>query len=280
MSTPAASVRSAEPAEFRAFRDGRRRHATAPRGPASFVWGDFVTEPDVTVEGATGRWSPLPDGAAGLLVRASAAEGIRIGERLVDGEAVLHYEEKDGPTVAQFPDGAEGVIFSYDGSKYALQVWNPHSAWASRFADIAAFDWDPSWRVFATVEQVAPGRTVAIAHHRDPRPIDVPVVAEVAFTRDGREHRLVATPGGPNSSGLFVHFRDATNGAESYSAGRSIYFQPDKDHAELDFNFATLLPCSFSLAWNCPLPAAENTLPIAVRAGERNAVDAAGEVLL
>lgn len=269
-----------DPAELREHRARRRRDAVGRRGPASFVWGDFVTESDASVEGAPGLWSPLPAGHAGLLVRASADAGIRIGGRLVDGEAVLHADETDGPTVAEFPDGAEGVIFSYDRTKFALQVWNPKSAWASRFDDIAAFEWDPSWRVPARVIPVEPGRTVAITHHRDPRPVEVPVVAEVAFSHGGRDHRLLATPGGPGQAGLFVHFRDASNGAESYSAGRSLAFVPDGDRAELDFNYAALLPCSFSLAWNCPLPPAENTLQVAVRAGERNAVDAEGAPLL
>jgi uncharacterized protein len=280
MSSSPPSLRHAEPDELIAFRDRRRRGAIDRRGPASFVWGDFVTEPDSVVEGAPGRWAPLPDGRAGLLVRASRNEGIRIGDHLVDGDAILNAREEDGPAVAEFPNCAEGIIFSYDGSKYALQVWNPRSAWASRFADIAAFDWDPEWKVSARVLPVTPGRTVAITHHRDPRPVDVPVVAELVFLHDGREHRLLATSGGPGQEGLFVHFRDATNGSESYGAGRSIQFVPDGDRAELDFNYATLLPCSFSLAWNCPLPPAENTLTIAVRAGERNAVDAEGATLL
>lgn len=263
-----------------AFRRQRREEATASRGPASFFWGAFITKPNSTVSGAPGRWSPLAAGEAGLLVRADAAAGIRIGGAIVDGEAVLRWRAEDGPAVAEFPDGAEGVVFSYDGTKFALQVWNPGSDWARRFHDITAFTPDPSWRIEATVKPVAPGRTVAITHHRDPQPVAVPVVAELTFVRDGVSHTLVATPGGPGQTGLFVHFRDATNGDESYSAGRSIRVEPDGDRAVLDFNFATLLPCSFSLAWNCPLPPAENTLPIPVRAGERNAVDSEGSPLL
>lgn len=272
--------REIEFAALSAFRERRRREATSKRGPAAFVWGDFVTEPGQQVREAPGRWSPLPDGRPGLSVRADAGEGIRIGDALVDGEAILHADAADGSALASFPDGAEGVIFTYDGSKYALQVWNPRSAWASRFADISAFGWDPSWRVEATVTPVLSGRTVSITHHRDPRPVDVPVVAEVTFVHDGAEHRLVATPGGPGIDGLFIHFRDATNGKESYSAGRGVRVENGQEHVVLDFNYATLLPCSFSLAWNCPLPPAENTLDIPVRAGERNAVDANGEVLL
>ncbi len=273
-------TRRPAPAEWTAFLQQRREQATARRGPASFVWGDFVTEPGQRVAEAPGRWSPLPHGQAGLSVEATAEDGIRIGGALVTGRAILHADEADGPALAEFPGGAEGVIFTYDGSKHALQVWNPQSDWARRFDTISAFDWDPDWVVEATVAEVPAGRTVVITHHRDPRPVEVPVVAEVTFAHDGREHRLVATPGGPDAQGLFLHFRDATNGSESYAAGRSIRFVPDGGRAVLDFNYAALLPCSFSLAWNCPLPPGENTLDIPVRAGERHALDHDGKPLL
>ncbi len=264
----------------------RRRHEVAgPRGPVSFFWGDFVTEVDQRVEGAPGRWSPLDADRPGLLVRAGADERIRIGGVLVDGTAVLHADRSDGPTVAEFPDGAEGIIFTYDGTKYALQVWNQKSPWARRFHDIAAFDEDSSWIVRATVETAEPGRTVSVIHHRDPVPVDVPVIATLQFERDHVTHQLVATAAGPSRDRLLVHFRDATSGSESYGAGRSLWIDvhdvlDGSGETVLDFNRAALLPCSFSTAWNCPIPPKENTLTIPVRAGERHAIDADGIPLL
>lgn len=265
-------------AAYAEFRAQRQAYATGHRSPVHFYWGNHVETPGFRVLGAPGRWSPLEDGRAGLKVTATAADGIRIGGELVDGEAELFLHEEDGPVLAEFPDDVEGVIFSYDGRRFALQVWNDHSEWARRFHGISAYDYDPSWRVEATVSPVAEGRTVAISHYRHPEPVDVPVVAELRFTRDGQEHALLASRSG--SDGLFFQFRDTTNGEESYGAGRGMRLTPDGDRAILDFNYATLLPCSFSEAWNCPLPPKENTLPIPVRAGEKNAVDATGEPML
>ena len=267
------------------LRARRRREVAGPRGPVSFFWGDFVTEVDQHVDGAPGRWSPRDAGLPGLLVRAGVEEGIRIGGAVVDGEAILRAHEADGPTVAEFPDGAEGIIFTYDGSKYALQVWNQASPWAQRFHDIAAFDEDPTWIVRATVTPAEPGRTVSIIHHRDPVPVDVPVVAALQFERDGVTHQLVATAAGPSRDRLLVHFRDTTSGNESYGAGRSLWIDvhdvlDGSGETVLDFNRAALLPCSFSTAWNCPIPPEENTLTIPVRAGERHAVDRDGVPLL
>ncbi len=267
------------------FRAARREEVAAPRGPVSYYWGDLITEVDQRVDGAPGVWSNLDDGRAGLLVRSSADEGIRIGGVVVDGEAILYPDEKMGPAVAEFPDGAQGVAFSPDASRYMLRVWNQRSAWAQRFDDIATFDEDSTWIVEATVTQVPAGRTLPINKTRAERPVEMSVVSTLEFTRDGVAHRLDATvPGLLEPDRVLVHFRDATSGNESYGAGRSLWFDAqtlaEAKTIVLDFNRAQLMPCAFSKAWNCPLPSPGNTLSIPVRAGERHAVDAAGQPLL
>jgi uncharacterized protein len=80
------------------------------------------------------------------------------------------------------------------------------------------------------------------------------------------------------AGGLFIPFRDATNGEETYAAGRYL-IDAAKSHdlgvdtstggLILDFNFATQPSCAFDPRWACPLAPPENRLDIAVRAGER-----------
>lgn len=70
---------------------------------------------------------------------------------------------------------------------------------------------------------------------------------------------------------LFLPFRDATSGAETYGAGR--YLEPvELGSGELlvDFNLAYNPYCVYSEAFSCPLPPVENWLKIAIRAGEKN----------
>lgn len=79
------------------------------------------------------------------------------------------------------------------------------------------------------------------------------------------------------AGGLFVPFRDATNGTETYGAGRylldaakSADLGADADgRLVLDFNFAFQPSCAFDPRWACPLAPPENRLDIAIRAGER-----------
>lgn len=80
------------------------------------------------------------------------------------------------------------------------------------------------------------------------------------------------------AGGLFVPFRDATNGAETYGAGRylldsakSADLGGDPEHGTLviDFNFAFHPSCAFDPKWACPLAPPENRLDLPIRAGER-----------
>jgi uncharacterized protein (DUF1684 family) len=80
------------------------------------------------------------------------------------------------------------------------------------------------------------------------------------------------------AGGLFLPFRDTTNGRETYGAGR--YLLDAAKSADLggdlrrrtlilDFNFAYQPSCAFDPKWACPLAPPENHLEIPVRAGER-----------
>ena len=69
---------------------------------------------------------------------------------------------------------------------------------------------------------------------------------------------------------LFVPFRDATSGKESYGASR--YIDLDVQHDDLyvlDFNYAYNPYCAYSDAYVCPLPPRENWLAVEIRAGEK-----------
>lgn len=79
----------------------------------------------------------------------------------------------------------------------------------------------------------------------------------------GHEHRQVDEP-------LFIPFRDATSGKESYGAAR--YLDVDEDPSGeivVDFNRAYNPYCAYSENYVCPFPPRENWLEAAIRAGEK-----------
>jgi uncharacterized protein (DUF1684 family) len=69
---------------------------------------------------------------------------------------------------------------------------------------------------------------------------------------------------------VFVPFRDATSGSETYGAGRYLDLAPEDDGTyTLDFNLAYNPWCAYAPQYSCPLPPPENWLPIAIPAGEQ-----------
>jgi len=97
----------------------------------------------------------------------------------------------------------------------------------------------------------------------------------VTFARDGRVltlqvYRLLDLPDRAGGEGLFLPFKDATTGKETYPAGRYVDLEgPDGGPFVLDFNHAYNPSCAYDDRWACPLSPAENSLPFAVNAGER-----------
>lgn len=80
------------------------------------------------------------------------------------------------------------------------------------------------------------------------------------------------------AGGIFLPFRDATSGTETYAAGRYLLDSAksadlggdaERGTLVLDFNFAFQPSCAFDPKWACPLAPPENRLDIPIRAGER-----------
>ncbi|MDZ7731581.1 MAG: DUF1684 domain-containing protein [Natrialbaceae archaeon] len=73
---------------------------------------------------------------------------------------------------------------------------------------------------------------------------------------------------------LWVPFRDATSGEETYGAGRYLDLERSHHRTEdgswiLDFNRAYNPTCAYSDHYECPLPPTENWLGVPIEAGEK-----------
>jgi uncharacterized protein (DUF1684 family) len=96
------------------------------------------------------------------------------------------------------------------------------------------------------------------------------------FEIDGVRQRLYAYRSAPQpghhheDASLFVPFRDATSGKESYGAARYLDIEEDPSGEHLlDFNLAYNPYCAYSDDYVCPFPPRENWLTVAIRAGEK-----------
>lgn len=94
------------------------------------------------------------------------------------------------------------------------------------------------------------------------------------FTYQGREYRLqiykILRDNPEFAKYLFLGFTDRTSGAETYGGGRYIdLIENEENHYVIDFNFAYNPFCAYNPRYSCAIPAAENRLPIAIKAGEK-----------
>ena len=145
----------------------------------------------------------------------------------------------------------------------------------------AHFEHDPALRFEVLIEPAPPPAPGAFALELPNSGADV-----LAFSRVGR----IAIPfaGGTRTlsvfwmagyaGGLFIPFRDATNGGATYGAGRYLVDaaknadlggDPATNSLIVDFNFAYQPSCAFDPRWACPLAPVENRLAVRVEAGER-----------
>ena len=87
---------------------------------------------------------------------------------------------------------------------------------------------------------------------------------KVRFEVDGQPAEITLYES-PEQHELFVPFRDATSGKETYGAGRYLEVEPPADgRAVVDFNDAYNPYCAYNPEWSCPIPPGENWLAVPI----------------
>jgi uncharacterized protein (DUF1684 family) len=150
----------------------------------------------------------------------------------------------------------------------------------AHFSGLAYYPYDPAWRVRGIVDRSVDRETLSV---------DLPNegilrytrVARVDFRARGTEAALSLFWIEGYGGGLFLPFRDASNGHRTYGGGRYLYdtikgadlgadaAHYGADRFLLDFNYAYNPSCAYNKQWVCPLAPAENWLPFPIEAGEK-----------
>lgn len=141
-----------------------------------------------------------------------------------------------------------------------------------KFSGLAYWPFDPEARVvagFTKLEDEPPPSAGEIAFRR---------IGTLEFAYRNQSLALAAFWIEGYAGGLFVPFKDATSGAETYGGGRylldtikSADLGSDASGATvvLDFNYAYHPSCTYDPIWVCPLAPPDSRLPIHVHAGEK-----------
>jgi uncharacterized protein (DUF1684 family) len=263
-------------ARLATFRRRRDESVAQPQGSLALTTTQLI-DTEQTVWGVPGTWAPLPAGDSGVVLTATAEDGIAVDGELVDGTVTVAGRDSDAPSEIRFSDTVVGFIIAVDGG-YALRVWDANSKAVQQFETIDAFPYNPEWVISARFAEIEGGTTLGFEHLKDEgKTREMVIPGEITFEKDGVEYNLAAFKSG---RALQLVFADATSGDSTYSVGRFLFVAPNPDGTiTLDFNLAVLPPCAFSYAFNCPMPPKQNRFTVPIEAGEKNVLAKGGALL-
>lgn len=150
---------------------------------------------------------------------------------------------------------------------------SPFLQFDEKFRPLKFFPIDSEYKVRANLERnTQPTRTMI--QNSDGSSSPYVRFAYAKFKLKGQELKLlVLKPAGfgamPNT--YLTAFSDQTSGVTTYGGGRYLDLEIGKsDNIQIDFNLAYNPYCAYVKDYSCPLPPAENMLPIAIEAGEQD----------
>ena len=253
--------------DWQEWHTAHERNRAHPHGFLAVTHLHWLSSEATPLEGAPGTWSVESDVVRVVLepgdslqqdgreLNTNAGATLEFGpieERgginLVSGDTVIEVAKRGGEYIVRPRNPENGLLREYQGTP----AYSPDAAYAVR-GTFVPFEAPRPTTVGAAVEGIqhvyeAPG--------------------QIRFKLAGQELSLTAFNGYAPGS-LSVLFTDQTSGKTTYAANRSLSVVPAADGSVvLDFNRAVNLPCAYTDLATCPLPPAENRLPVAIEAGE------------
>jgi uncharacterized protein (DUF1684 family) len=149
------------------------------------------------------------------------------------------------------------------------------------FQGLHYFDPDPSFRIACRLEPAANGEPIEIDTGGEDGVINYRRVGRLQFTLGGQACQLTVFRLIGYAGGLFLPFRDATSGMQTYGGGRYLFDTVKGSdfvvlerltgawRVLLDFNYAYNPSCAYHYRWVCPLAPPENRVDVPIRAGEK-----------
>lgn len=159
----------------------------------------------------------------------------------------------------------------FRSEKDSVFAKDPHSpltpAQRRAFHGLAYFEENPGLVIKATIDRNVEHEEVRMGTSAGEEQV-YQRYGLVRFSVDGQPAQ-VALYASDDSDELFIPFRDATSGRETYGAGRYLEVHAHGDEVTIDFNYAYNPNCAYDPSWSCPLPPPENWLKVPIRAGEK-----------
>lgn len=185
--------------------------------------------------------------------------------------ALTFFTGKDAASEAISPAAYRQQVLAEREKKDKFYRSSPDSPIPDKasFTGLAYFDPDLTYRVTARLEPFADKTQKLTVRLSDGSEEIYEKYAHAVFSLHDTLCRVLILK---HEGTLSILYKDATSGHETYGGGRYIDLAPETivdNHAAIDFNAAYNPYCAYAPQYACPLPPAENTLSVAVKAGEK-----------
>lgn len=218
----------------------------------------------------------LPENAGNMILKNGVvtlvnAKGvnIKVNNEIVEKRIIFSTDSIKTPDVSY---GAYHWTIIKREDKIGIRLRNFKSEQVKNFNGTPRFATDSLWRFNAILKEPIVPTSIPITNVLG-QTIQMKLLGKLIFSLHGEVISLDAVE---EENQLFIIFGDATNGKETYGAGRFLY--ADKPDASgktvIDFNKAYNPPCAFTPFATCPLPPKQNILAIAITAGEKSYISA------
>jgi uncharacterized protein len=144
------------------------------------------------------------------------------------------------------------------------------------FRGLAYWRHDPALRFSAALEPDTAAPPLDVPRSGEGAAMPYLRVGWVSVSVGGTACRLAVYWLSEYAGGIFIPFRDATSGKETYGGGRYLWDSAKGadlgsigDELVIDFNYAYHPSCVYDPTWSCPLAPQENWLAVPIAAGER-----------
>ena len=145
---------------------------------------------------------------------------------------------------------------------------------AKQFSSLGYFPYDRAYRFILPIEPLKDQEAVKINLQHDGPTLLLPF-GQVAFALSGESVCLTLYWIQAYGGGIFLPFKDLTNGKGTYAGGRYLLdtlkgadLGREGDRLVIDFNFAYNPSCAYNSRWHCPLPPPDNQLAVPIPVGE------------
>ncbi|MBJ6986883.1 MULTISPECIES: DUF1684 domain-containing protein [unclassified Devosia] len=257
------------PTEYAAWKIRRLEALQAPDGWLNIIARDWLSEGTVKIGAADDNDIILPTGPAYVGTLTQDADG-GVTYAAADGSAPIKLELNKYKPPRFTAENLLLEVTTLNGEN-AVRVRDTASKAGEELGEIEYFDLDPSWRIEAKWVALEEAKNLSISTSKA-IPTEVQATHKAVFDRDGVTYELLATHGTKESPQFVI--RDLTSRDSTYGACRFVFGENVSENSiVLDFNKALNPPCAFTDFAVCPLPPAENVLPIRIEAGEKRLKD-------